>query len=64
MSEKITLKEAREQNKIDQFIKEHDGEVGDMDKFDAAISSMARGSSAKGKSPKAPATSLPDGSGN
>lgn len=38
-----TLKEAREQGKLDQFIKEHKGDPkGDPDAFNRAVRSMAR----------------------
>lgn len=49
---KISLKEAVAKGKLEQFIKENEGEAGDKEAFDKAISLMA-----KGKSPKVPATS-------
>lgn len=49
-----TFKQAREQNKIDQFIKEHRGEKGDLEAFNRAVASMAK------TSPKAPPASPPD----
>lgn len=36
------LKQAREQGKLDQFIKEHKGETGDPDAFNRAVASMAQ----------------------
>ena len=50
----ITLREAVEQGKVDQFIAEHEGEIGDREAFEATLRSMA------GKSKSAPETSSPD----
>ena len=44
----ITLREAIEQGKIDQFIAEHKDEIGDEEAFNRALASMA------GKSKEAP----------
>ncbi len=52
------LREAIEQGKLDQFIAEHEGEVGDADALEATIRSMA------GTSKEAPKASSPDGSGD
>ena len=46
-----TLREAREQGKLDQFIKEREGETGDAARVDQTIGSMA------GKSSEAPKAS-------
>lgn len=54
----INLKQALQQNKLDQFIAEHEGEVGDADVFDLTVQAMA------GTSKEAPAASPPDGSGD
>jgi hypothetical protein len=40
-----TLREARDQGKLEQFIKEHEAETGDRDAMDKTISSMAGRSS-------------------
>lgn len=53
-----TLKQALSSRKLDQFIAEHEGEVGDADALEATIRSMA------GKSKEAPKASSPDGSGD
>jgi len=37
---KLTLKEARKQDKLKEIIKEHRGEKGDIDAFNDAIASM------------------------
>lgn len=50
----ITLTEARNAGKLDQFIAEHKGETGDAHAFDATLRSMA------GKSKEAPEASSPD----
>jgi hypothetical protein len=50
----ISLREAIEQGKLDQFIKEHKGEAGDPEAFERTIRSMA------GKSKEAPEASSPD----
>lgn len=52
--EKITLAEARKQGKLDQFIAEREGQIGDREAFERTIRSMA------GKSKEAPAASPPD----
>ncbi len=49
-----TLKQALEAGKIDQFIAEHEGEIGDREAFEATLRSMA------GTSKEAPAASSPD----
>lgn len=41
-----TLREAIAQGKLDQFIAEHEGEIGDLDAFNRAVQSMARKSKA------------------
>jgi hypothetical protein len=45
-----TLREARDKGKLDQFIKEREGEKGDAAAVDRTISAMA--APAKGKSKK------------
>ena len=50
----MKLREAIEQGKLDQFIAEHEGDIGDREAFDATLRSMA------GKSKEAPAASPPD----
>lgn len=50
----INLREAIDQNKLEQFIADHKGETGDQAELERAICSMA------GKSKEAPAASLPD----
>ena len=52
----LTLAQAKEQGKLDQFIAEHEGEIGDREAFDATLRSMA------GMSKEAPEASSPDGS--
>ena len=53
----ITLREALNQGKLDQFIQEHkDDPPGDEDAFNRALRSMA------GRSKEAPEASPPDGS--
>ena len=52
--EKINLIEARAEGKLDQFIAEHKGEIGDSEAFDTTLRSMA------GKSKEAPEASSPD----
>jgi len=54
----MKLREAIEQGKLDQFIAEHEGEIGDADSLESVIRSMA------GMSKEAPAASPPDGSGD
>lgn len=54
----ITLREAIDQGKLDQFIVEHEGEIGDMDAFNLTVQAMS------GKSKEVPAASAPDGSGD
>ncbi len=50
-----TLKQAREQGKLDQFAKDHEADVpGDETAFNATLASMA------GKSKAVPAASKPD----
>lgn len=44
----ISLREAIEQDKFDQFIAEHEGEIGDREAFEATLCSMA----GKSKSPQ------------
>lgn len=50
----ITLREAIEQGRLDQFIAKHKAEAGDAEAFEATIRSMA------GTSKEAPPASLPD----
>lgn len=52
----ISLREAIDQGRIDQFIAEHEGEIGDLDAFNRTVNAMA------GKSKEAPEASFPDGS--
>jgi len=52
----ITLKQALERGTLDQFIAEHEGEIGDREAFEATIRAMA------GTSKEAPEASSPDGS--
>ena len=43
VDEKITLKEAREKGKLDQFIKEHEKDApGDSERLDKTIEKIAR----------------------
>ena len=50
----ISLRDAREQGKLQQFVEEHETDVpGDKREFDATLSSMA------GKSKSKPGTSKP-----
>lgn len=37
----ITLREALETGKLDQFIAEHEGEIGDRDAFEVTVRAMA-----------------------
>jgi hypothetical protein len=53
-----TLKEAREQGKLDKFIKERSAEKGDPKAFSRAVKSMAQ------TSPKAPKASSPRNRGD
>ena len=52
----ITLREAIDQGKLDQFIAEHKDEIGDLDAFNATLQAMA------GKSKEAPKASSRDDS--
>ena len=58
----MKLSETRDKNgriipaKLDQFIAEHEGEIGDREAFEATVRAMA------GKSKEAPAASSQDGS--
>lgn len=52
----VTLKEAIEQGKLDQFIAAHKGETGDQGELERVIRSMA------GTSKEAPEASSPGGS--
>jgi hypothetical protein len=51
----ITLREAMAEGKLDQFIAEHEGEIGDLDAFNRTVQAMA------GTSKEAPPASSPDG---
>lgn len=53
-AENLTLAEARKQGKLDQFIAEHEGEIGDREAFEATLRSMA------GTSKEVPEASSPD----
>ena len=55
-NDKLSLREALDAGKLDQFIAEHEGEIGDRDAFEATVRAMA------GKSKEAPAASSQDGS--
>jgi len=47
---KLTLKEAREKNKLDDFIKEHEKDApGDADKLDKTLCEIAKGEKKKPK---------------
>ena len=50
----ISLREALDQGKLDQFIAEHEGEIGDLDAFNRTVKAMA------GTSKEAPEASPPD----
>ena len=50
----IDLKQALADGKLDQFIAEHKGEIGDREAFEATLRSMA------GKSKEAPEALSPD----
>lgn len=52
----MNLKQAITQNRLREFIAEHEGEVGDADVFNLTVQAMA------GTSKEAPAASPPDGS--
>lgn len=52
----VTLKQAIEKGRLKQFIKEHEGEEGDMEAFNRAVQTMA------GKSSEARPASSPDDS--
>ena len=54
----INLREAIEQDKLDQFLAERDGEIGDREAFERVIRSMA------GTSKEAPEASSPDDCGD
>ena len=54
----LTLQEAINQNRMADFIAEHEAEIGDADALEGVIRSMA------GTSKEAPAASPPDGSGD
>ncbi len=51
---KLTLTEARKAGKLDQFIAEHEGQIGDLGAFNLTVEAMA------GKSKEAPEASDPD----
>ena len=53
-----TLKDARQKGKLDEFIKEREGETGDAERVSRAVSSMARRSS---EAPKASGKGNRDG---
>lgn len=55
----LTLKQAIKEGKLEQFIKEREGMVGDQEAFDKAISLLA-----KENSPEVPKTSSQDDHGN
>ena len=57
-SKRITLKEALAKSKLEQFIKEHDGETYNPAAFNKAIAKLV------GKSKAVPATSAQDSSAN
>lgn len=50
----MTLRDALERGKLDQFLAEHEDEIGDREAFEATLRSMA------GKSKEAPEASSPD----
>lgn len=50
----IDLRQALATGKLDQFIAEHEGEIGDLDAFNRTVKAMA------GKSKEAPAASSQD----
>lgn len=52
----LSLREAIERGELDQFITEHEGQIGDPAAFERIIHSMA------GTSKEAPEASSPDGS--
>lgn len=52
----ITLREAVRLGKLDQFIAEHEGEIGDMDAFNLTVQAMS------GTSKEVPEASSPDAS--
>lgn len=52
----IDLRQALATGKLDQFIAEHEGEIGDLDAFNRTVKAMA------GKSKEAQEASSPDGS--
>ena len=51
---KISLKAALGEDRLDEFVREHEGAIGRSDAFDATLRSMA------GKSKEAPEASPPD----
>ena len=53
---KLSLSRAVQEGKLDQFIAEHEGEIGDREAFDATVKAMA------GTSKEAPEASSRDGS--
>lgn len=58
MPSQLTLSQAVKQGRIEQFIAEHEGEIGDADAFAFTLQAMA------GTSKEAPVASSPDGSGD
>ena len=50
----MSLREAIASGKVDQFVAEHEGEIGDREAFEATLRSMAE------KSKEAPEASSPD----
>lgn len=54
MTPMLSLREAIDQGKLDQFIAEHGGEIGDTDAFNCTVEAMA------GKSKAVPKASSPD----
>lgn len=52
----INLRKALDEGKLDQFIAEHEGEIGDREAFETTVRAMA------GKSKEAPPASSEDGS--
>lgn len=53
MKRKISLKEAREQGKLDKFIKEHEQDApGDAEKMDKILHSAAKPDKVKGSKPQ------------
>lgn len=58
MKKKLTLKEARDKGKLEQFIKEREGQEYNPEKFDATLKKLV------GTSKEAPGASSRDSSGN